>query len=185
MPRLSPPEPATYTPEQKRVHEAITSGPRGRVQGPLAMWLHRPELADKAQALGAYCRFGTSLPPRLSELAILTTAVIWRAEFEWYAHKPIALEAGVAPEVVDALLAGREPAFAQEDEAVVHAFARTLHTERCIPDELYERAIRVLGQDAVVDLTGVLGYYTLISMTLNVFEVALPDGAAPVFADRK
>ena len=183
MPRLSPPDPGALTADQKRVHDAITSGPRGRVQGPLAIWLHRPELADKAQALGAYCRYGTSLPPRLSELAILTTAVIWRAEFEWYAHKPIALEAGVAPEVVAALLEGREPRFQHEDEAVVHAFARTLHLERRIPDGLYERAMRVLGQDAVVDLTGLLGYYTLISMTLNVFEVALPDGATPVFAD--
>lgn len=182
MPRLSPPDRATYTPEQKRVHDAITSGPRGQVQGPLAIWLHRPDLADKAQSLGAYCRYGTSLPPRLSELAILTTAVVWRAEFEWWAHKPIALEAGVAPEVVDALLAGREPAFEREDEAVVHAFARTLHSERCIPDALYERATTVLGQDAVVDLTGLLGYYTLISMTLNVFEVPLPDCATPAFA---
>ena len=97
MPRITPPAPADMTPRQREVHDAIASGPRGRVEGPLAVWLRRPELAQKAQELGAYCRYGTSLPPRLSELAILTMARVWTAEFEWWAHKGPALDGGLAP----------------------------------------------------------------------------------------
>src|SRR5690348_8018369 len=96
--------------EQKRVHAIIASGPRGGVRGPLAVWLNRPKLAETAQALGAYCRYGSSLEPRLSELAILTMARLWSSEFEWWAHKPVALKAGLAPDIVDALRRGETPA---------------------------------------------------------------------------
>lgn len=174
--RLGPPDPDTQTAEQKRVYEIITSGPRGRVRGPLAIWLHRPELAEAAQALGAYCRYGSSLEPRLSELAILCMACVWQAEFEWWAHKPIALKAGLSPEVVDALKAGERPAFTNPEEAVVHDIVFTLSKDRRIPDELYDRGRTILGNDRLVDLVGLCGYYTLISMTLNAFDVQLPDG---------
>jgi 4-carboxymuconolactone decarboxylase len=103
MARLNMPDPSTFSEHQRRVHDAIASGPRGRVRGPLAVWLNRPGLAEQAQALGQYCRYDSSLPPRLSELAILAMAVQWRAEFEWWAHKPIALKAGVSEAVVQAM----------------------------------------------------------------------------------
>ncbi len=164
------------TDRQKQVHDKIASGPRGLVQGPLAVWLNRPELADCAQALGQYCRYDSSLPPRLSELAILTTGRFWGSEFEWAVHKPIALKAGVSVEIVEAIRTKNEPVFIREDEAVVFQFAKNLHTEHRVDDALYARAVSVLGADNVVDLVGLLGYYTLISMTINAFQVPLPDG---------
>ncbi len=177
--RLGPPDPATMTDDQRRVHDNIVAGPRGRVRGPLAIWLHRPELAEAAQNLGAYCRYGSALEPRLSELAILCMAVIWQAEFEWWAHKPLALKAGVGPAVVEALRTGTPPGFPDEETAVVHAIVTRLSTERRLDNALYARAEAVLGRDRLVDLVGLCGYYTLISMTLNAFDVPLPEGERP------
>lgn len=174
--RLAPPDPANMTDEQRRVYDTIASGPRGRVRGPLAIWLHRPELAEAAQALGAYCRYGSSLEPRLSELAILTMATVWQSEFEWWAHKPIALKAGLAPEIVEALRTNQVPAFAAADEEIVYKVVTTLSRERRISDELYQDAATILGDGRLVDLVGLCGYYTLISMTINVFEIGLPAG---------
>lgn len=181
MTRIPPLDPENLSPRQREVYDAIASGPRGRVRGPLAIWLNRPDLADCAQALGRYCRYDTSLPPRLSELAILATARVWMSEFEWAAHKPIALKTGISGAIVEAIRTGREPAFQEADEEIVYRFSVMLHTERKVSDEVYARAVEVLGQDAVVDLTGLLGYYTLISMTINVFEVPPPDGLQPEF----
>jgi len=93
------------TPAQRKVHDAIIAGPRGRVEGPLRVWIMSPELAERAQELGAFCRYGTSLPPRLSELAILTTGAFWQAGFEWHAHAPIALKAGVSADALEAIRA--------------------------------------------------------------------------------
>jgi len=177
--RIAALTPETMTDRQKQVHDAIASGPRGGVRGPLAVWLHRPDLADRAQALGRYCRYESSLPPRLSELAILTTARVWRSEFEWAAHKPIALKAGVSPDVVEAIRTGKDPVFSRDDEKVVHAFSKAVHIDRRVDDELYAKAVAILGEAVVVDLTAILGYYTLISMTINVFEVPPPEGLAP------
>lgn len=175
MSRIRTLAPEDLDDRQRQVHEAIASGPRGGVRGPLAVWLHRPELADRAQALGRYCRYDTALEPRLSELAILVTARVWSAEFEWQAHKRIALTAGLDPTAVEEIRLGRRPDFVREDEAVVHDFAVELLTNRRIGDALYARAVAVLGEGRVVDLTGLLGYYGLISMTINVFEVDPPD----------
>lgn len=176
MSRLSMPDKSTFSEHQQRVYDAIAGGPRGRVRGPLAVWLHRPGLAEHAQALGQYCRYDSSLPPRLSELAILTMAVAWKAEFEWWAHKPIALQAGVSPQVVEALRKGVEIPFEKDDERIVHAFVKSLVETRHVPDTLYQEAVQVLGEGMVVDLVGVAGYYTLISMTLKVFEIEPPEG---------
>ncbi len=177
MPRLSAPDPNHLNDHQQRIYDAITAGPRGRVRGPLAIWLNRPGLAEHAQALGQYCRYDSSLSPRLSELAILVMAVLWKSDFEWWAHKPIALKAGVSPETVEALLHGNPVVpFSADDERVVHQFVTTLVETRQVPPALYDEATAILGQDGVVDLVGLAGYYTLISMTLNVFEVAPPAG---------
>lgn len=177
--RLEAPDPASYSPRQREIHDAIASGPRGNVRGPLAIWLHRPELAARAQELGRYCRYDSSLPPRLSELAILTMARHWSAEYEWAAHKPEALKAGLSPEVVEAIRTHARPPYADEAERIVHAVARSVLETRQVPDALYAEAVAVLGQGQVVDLVGVLGYYSLISITLNVFRVPPPEGHAP------
>ncbi|WP_102223541.1 carboxymuconolactone decarboxylase family protein [Acidimangrovimonas sediminis] len=175
--RLAPPDPATLTPRQQEIHDAIASGPRGGVRGPLAIWLHRPELAASAQALGRYCRYDTTLSPRLSELAILTIARIWEAEYEWFAHKPHGLNAGLSAEVIEAIRTGAKPPFETEEEEVVHAVTLAAHQTRQVPDALYSRAVAVLGEDRLVDLVGLLGYYSLISLTLNIFHVSPPDDA--------
>lgn len=175
MPRLAPPAPDTYNERQREVADAIASGPRGGVRGPLAIWLHRPELADRAQSFGQYCRYDSSLPPLLSELAILVTARYWSAEYEWFAHKRIALEAGLDPAVADAIREHRRPDFGDDQQAIVHDFAFALHTDKKVPQALYDKAVAVLGQEAVVDLVAVLGYYGFVSMTLNTFEVMPPD----------
>lgn len=180
--RLAPPDPAALTDDQKRVHALIASGPRGQVRGPLALWLHRPELAEAAQALGAYCRYGSSLAPRLSELAILTMAVAWKAEFEWFAHKAIGLKAGLSPELVEALRTGAPLVFADAEEETVHAVTDTLVRTRTLPLALHDSALAILGRDRLVDLVGICGYYSLISMTLIAFDVPLPEGEAPQFA---
>jgi 4-carboxymuconolactone decarboxylase len=157
--------------EQAQVHAAIAAGPRGGVRGPLAVWLHRPKLAMHAQALGQYCRYETCLPARLSELAIIVTGAIWQSAYEWEAHAPLALRAGIAPDIVDAIRDGVTPAFTARDEQAVHDFVTALHRERAVSDALYAHAVEVLGQDAVIDLVGLAGYYTLISMTINAFGV--------------
>ncbi len=172
----------TMSPEQRQVHDMIASGPRGVVEGPLKVWLHSPELAERAQALGAFCRYGTSLPQRLSELAILITGAHWRAGFEWHVHAPIAIQAGIDPAAAEALRTGATPAFAREDEAAVHAFATELLRTRAVSAATYARAQAALGPRGAVDLVGVLGYYGFISMTINAFAVPLPPGAPEPFA---
>lgn len=178
-PRLPALDPAKLTPEQKAIHDAIVAGPRGRVEGPLKVWLQSPGLADTAQQLGAFCRFGTSLEPRLSELAILVTGRVWTAQFEWAVHKPIALKAGLSEAVVDAIRNRSTPPFERADERIVHDFALALHIDRRVPQALYEDAVTTLGLTGVVDLVGILGYYTLISMTINAFNVPLEGDLVP------
>jgi 4-carboxymuconolactone decarboxylase len=179
MSRISPIDPERLDPEQRAVYDAIASGPRKGVRGPLAVWLHRPQLADRAQALGRYCRYDSSLPPRLSELAILLMGRHWLAEYEWAAHKPFALEAGMSLDVINAIRDDQEPAFVNRDEALIYAFMRQLHERRAIEDSLYAELKAEIGQDGLVDLVGIAGYYTLISMTIKVFEVPPPAGVAP------
>jgi 4-carboxymuconolactone decarboxylase len=169
------------TPEQRRVHDLIAGGPRGRVPVPFWAWLRSPTLAEPAQALGAQCRYRTSLPPRLSELAILVTAYAWRAPYEWAAHAEEARKAGLADAVIGAVGRGEMPSGLAEDEAAVHAFAREAQDRRRVSDETYRRALAALGERGVVDLTMILGYYCLISLTLNVFQIPARAGASIPF----
>ncbi|SFI62606.1 carboxymuconolactone decarboxylase family protein [Albimonas pacifica] len=179
MARLAPPELSDMSDAQKEVAEAILSGPRAAIIGPLGFWLHRPGLAAPAQELGAYCRFGSSLPTRLSEIAICTVARVWSAQFEWYAHKKMALDAGVSPAVLDAIRDRTPPPFADAQEAICHEFSLVAQRDRTVPAELYERALSILGRDGLVDLVGINGYYALVSLTLNVFDADLPEGVEP------
>lgn len=181
MPRLPGAAFDQLTPEQRRVHDAIAAGPRGAVEGPLRVWLTSPELAERAQNLGAFCRFGTSLPRRLSELAILVTGAHWRAGFEWHIHAPIAIQAGLSPAAVETIRSGGTPRFDKPDEAAVHAFAHELLQRRRVSEPTYREAEARLGAKGVVELVGVLGYYGLISMTIVAFEVPVPPGADEPF----
>ena len=159
------------TPEQQRVLDNILQGPRGNLDGPFLAWVHSPELADHAQKLGAYCRYHSRIPLRLSELAILTTAACWQSQAEWQIHEPIAHQAGINHQVTEAIRLGKEPVFSDTEEAVVYQITRTLYNSKRIPDSLYQQAVSTLGEVALVDLIGILGYYSLVAMTLNVFEV--------------
>jgi 4-carboxymuconolactone decarboxylase len=181
MQRIEDIVPAKLDAEQREVYDAILSGPRGVVQGPLRVWLHSPRLADRAQALGAFCRYGTTLDQRLSELAILVTGAFWQAGFEWHVHAPIAIAAGLDPKTVEAIRTGAQPHFARADEAAVYAFAQELLTTKRVSRETYEQATDTLGQRGLVDLVGILGYYGLISMTITAFEIAVPAGASEPF----
>ena len=183
MSRLSDLDYQKMSAEQKRIHDEIAAGPRGAVVGPLKVWLHSPALADRAQKLGAYARYHSSLPPHLSELAILVTGSIWKADFEWYSHVGPARDAGITEAVIEAIRIGADPSFEDEPSRAVYDVAREMHESRRLSDETYRSARTALGEQGLVDLIGILGYYTLISMTLNAFEVENPDGSTP-FADR-
>ena len=161
---------------QKRVHDSLAGGQRGGVQGPFGPLLQSPELADRVRELSDYLRFNTSLPARLNELAILITARFWRAEYEWYAHKPLALKAGLEGSIAEDMARNRRPGNMKPDEELVYDFCTTLHRQHFVDDSLFKRAVAMLGEQGVVDLIGVSGYYTLVSMVLNVAEIPLPPG---------
>ncbi len=174
LPELTPDD---MTPEQRRVHDAIASGPRGSVRGPFMPWLRNPEFADAAQKLGEYCRFRTSLPRDLAEIAICVTAVHYKAEFEWWAHSRMAHEAGVPESVTEAIRKGREP---QLDTVAARAVWRTavaLNKRHRLTDAEFTEARDVLGEHGLVDVIGLCGYYALVSLTLNTFEMPVPDGS--------
>lgn len=181
MPRITLPSPETMTPAQRAVYDKIVSGPRGRIQGPLRAALHNPELADKWQALGALLRYGTTLPPRLSEIAILVTGRACQSPFEWYAHRIEAEKAGLEQTLIEDLLAQTEPPGLSADDAVVYHYAFELNRHRSVSDVTYSAALARLGERTVVELTALIGYYTMVAMTLNCHEIPLPEGVAPAF----
>jgi len=161
---------------QKKAYDAIVSGPRGGARGPFNVLLRSPELADTVQRVGAHLRFNSSLPARLNELAIIINARFWGSKYEWHAHRQLAIKAGVPDALADDLAQGRRPAGMKADEEVVYDFCTTLHQKHFVDDALFERAKAALGEQGVVDLVGVSGYYTLVSMVLNVAEIPLPAG---------
>ena len=166
------------TPEQKAVWDEIVAGPRGRVYGPHTIWLHRAKLLSVGQAVVLYCRYNSGLPARLSELAILVMSVFWSVGNEWHDHAPNALRLGVDRTALEALRTGKRPQFGKEDEQALFEFADELNRTHDISDATYQATVAVLGQDLVIDLVGVLGYYSWISMTIKAFRLPLPDGAA-------
>ncbi len=185
-PRLALIEEDHMNEAQRALLASLRSGPRGRSitpRGPFAAWMHAPELGQLAQALGAHCRYRTQLSKRLSEFAILCTARQWRAQYEWYAHAPMALDAGVKPKTVADLKGGREPKAAPKDERAIYAFVQELYKTRRVSERTYKRLQSLLGDKAMVELVGILGYYTLISMTLNVFHMLPPENEKLPFAE--
>jgi 4-carboxymuconolactone decarboxylase len=180
-PRLETPDDGAMTGEQRTLRDTILSGPRGTFKfgGPFAVWLHAPAFGQKAQQLGAFCRYQTSLPPRLSEFAIIVIGRLWRAQYEWEAHAPIAEKAGVAAATIKDVKAGRRPRAAPADELAIYDFIHQLHRDRRVSDQAYRQVNDLLGDTGTVELVGILGYYTLISMTLNVFQVPTESDKAP------
>ena len=177
--RFTDPDPARMSAAQRAVHDAIVAGPRGKVVGPLRVWLNSPGLADKAQALGQYARYDSALPPLLSELAILITARFWSSGFEWSHHAPIAARAGLPEAAIAQIAQARRPDLDQPEARAVADFAIELHRDREVSDPTFEAARDLLTEPGVIDLVGVCGYYTLISMTINAFRVP-EDGGPPL-----
>ena len=183
-----PPRPLTVdyealNPLQRAAYDAISAGPRGAVEGPLRVLVLNPELADHAQKLGAYLRYATSLPPRLSELAIIMVGAYWQAGFEWEAHAPMALSAGIDPQAIEAIRERRPPVFLRSDEQAVHDALRALLDRRDIPDADYAKLIGEIGQTGAIDLIAIAGYYCLICLTINAFRVPLSNPEAPPFGN--
>ena len=176
MPRLTPLDLNKLTPDQKQVADAILTGPRGGLRGPFEPWLRSPVLADRAQKLGEYCRFNNSLPKDLSELAICLIGRHFKAQFEFYAHARLAKEAGLSADIVEAIRVRATPPIKRDVEKVVYDFVTEYLETNRVATANYKRAIDAFGEQGVVDLVGVCGYYMLVSMTLNVFEVPLPPG---------
>ena len=179
---------AQLTPEQKKLMQSLLAGPRTTgVSAPEAMerllkggpfnaWLRSPDLGERLQKVGEYIRFNTSLPLHLNEFAILITARHWTSQYEWYAHLLLGLKAGLDPKLASALAENRRPARMKKDEAAVYDFCTQLHRTRKVTDAAYRRALGLFGERGVMDLIGVSGYYTMVSMTLNVARVPLPAG---------
>jgi 4-carboxymuconolactone decarboxylase len=165
------------TPAQRSIAEAIMSGPRGRMSGPFNAWLRKPELADRLQKVGEYVRFNSSLDKRINEMAIVMTAQAWGSQYEWYAHAPLALKAGLDPSVLAAIGAGRKPDNMKDDEAIVWEFTTQLRRDHSVDDAIYARALEKLGEQGIIDLVAVNGYYDTVSMTLNVAHVKPPADA--------
>jgi 4-carboxymuconolactone decarboxylase len=161
---------------QRAVADAIMSGPRGGLRGPFNTWLRSPVLADRLQKVGEYIRFNTSLDKRVNEMAIIMTAQAWGSQYEWYAHAPLAIKAGLDPDIVAAIGAGRKPEKMKDDEAVVWEFTTQLRRDHGVDDAIYARALEKLGEQGIMDLIAVNGYYDVVSMTLNVARVAPPAG---------
>ena len=171
--------------EQKKVHDEIVNGPRGRVVGPLRIWLNNPKLAKVAQQVGAYARYGTSLDNTLSELAIITTGRVWSSKFEWEHHAPLAIKAGINEKHVNTIAKAKRPIFDNQIEQIVFDFAAESNILKNVKDDTFAIAIEKLGQTRVIDIVAICGYYSLISMTLNVFKVPndTPDWPLPEIND--
>ena len=182
--RLSPLDESDMTPAQIALRDSIMAS-RGKVVlgGPFAVYVRAPEYGDLAQRLGAHCRYRSGIEPRLSEFAILTVARLWRAQFEWYAHAPIAEKAGVGPQTIRDLRAGRVPKTAARDERALYDFITELYKRKRVAQKTYDRVHALLGETGMIEFTGILGYYALISITLNVFRMPLPEGEQPPFAE--
>jgi 4-carboxymuconolactone decarboxylase len=170
-------------PAQKRVHDQIVAGKRGRFGGPFQILIRAPEICEHASNLGEHLRWGTSLPDRLSELAIITTARFWRAQYEWYAHAPLAEEAGVPAAAIEMIRTGGTPVFTEKDEALVYRICNEIFRTQRLSDASFGEAVTAFGEQGLVEVIAIIGYYTLIGNTLNVFQVPLPKGETPPFPE--
>ena len=166
--------------DQQRVVAEITAGPRGEVRGPFIPLLHNAKAADAVQRMGSFLRFDGTLPAALREMVILLVARHWTAQYEWFAHHKIALEAGLDAAIADAIAARRRPDFSDPLLATVYEFVTELHRDHQVSDATFAAAEEKLGSAQVVELVVLCGHYNLISMVLNGFKVDVPGGLTPL-----
>jgi 4-carboxymuconolactone decarboxylase len=183
MARLQNVDQARLTADQRKVYDAIASGPRGAVRGPFLALLHVPELASRVQHLGELIRYNTSLGRKLSELAIIVTARGLRCQYEWYAHSKIAAESGLSAAAIEAIRTDKDPGLTDPKERLVYTFAHELVTTRRVSDATYDAAIKTFGVSGAVELAGMVGYYSMLAMTLNAHDINPPAGSPLPFPD--
>jgi len=179
-PRFKPLHESDMNEVQLKAARELAGGLRGRFNpyGPNAALLRSPELMERNQKVGEYLRYKSSIPTRLNEFAILITARQWNSQTEWVGHHELALKAGLSPAVAADLAQGKRPAGMKEDEAAVYDFCKELHEKKSVGDAAYRAALAQFGERGVVDLIGISGYYTMVSMVLNVERHPLPDGVS-------
>ena len=169
----------TMTPAQLKMAESVMSGQRGSMQGPYNVLLRSPELGHLAQQFGAHTRFQSSLPLKLNELVILLIARSWNSQFVWWAHSRIAMEAGLDAALIEAISKGQAPIGLTGEVAAVYGFCHELIQTRQVSDASHAALVEHFGQAGAVDLMGTMGYYTLVSMCLNVDHYPLAEGVSP------
>jgi len=162
--------------DQKATYDEAVAGKRGSAPAPMLAWLNSPEMARHATRLGETLRFNTMFPAKLSEIAILVTARHFTAHYEWWAHKRLALKGGMDVEIIDAIRDRRTPQFDDAKGAMIYEVAKSLHEGHGLSKGLYADAVKLLSERGLVEIIGLCGYYTLVSLTLNTFEFGLPDG---------
>jgi 4-carboxymuconolactone decarboxylase len=175
-----PPIPADkLTDAQKKAIEEFKAARSADISGPFVPLLRSPEVMSRARAMGDYLRFKSSLPPRLSEFVILLTARRWTQQYEWNAHQPLAIQGGLKKAIVDAVAAGRRPERMADDEQSVYALWDEVQRTQGASDATYFRAVEKVGEQGVIDVLGITGYYTMLAMVMNTARTPLPDGVKP------
>jgi 4-carboxymuconolactone decarboxylase len=172
----------TLTDAQKNAIEEFKAARSADISGPFVPLLRSPEVMSRARAMGDYLRFKSSLPPRLSELVILLTARRWTQQYEWNAHQPLALQGGLRGEIVKAIADGRRPDAMAEDEDAVYTLWDEVQRNQSVSDATYARAVGKVGEQGVIDVLGITGYYTMLAMVMNTTRTPLPDGVKPALA---
>jgi len=179
MPRIPLVTEASMTDAQRRVYDAMMSGPRRSPPvGPLAAAMHRPDLAEKWSDLGLVLRFNSTLQPRLREFVILLTGRFWDCQFEWFSHETEARKAGLSEQSIETLRHGGRT-FAAPDEQAIHDYATELLRDHHASDTTYQRILDTYGTAGIVELTALIGYYAMVALTLNAHEIGVPEGATP------
>jgi 4-carboxymuconolactone decarboxylase len=174
--RFAPLTEATMTPRQREAYQGIVSGPRKGAVGPFNALLRSPDVADRVQRVGEYVRFQTTIPAALNEMAILITGRFWSAQYEFWAHRRLARTAGLADAIIDAIAEGRRPAAMSDDERLVYDFCTELFRDKAVSDATFKATAGRFGEQGVIDLIAVSGYYSIVSMVLNVDRYPLPAG---------
>ncbi|MDR9834621.1 carboxymuconolactone decarboxylase family protein [Herbaspirillum huttiense] len=169
--------PDQYTPEQKKAADEFLAARKVPVFGPFEPLMHSPQVMTQARSMGDYLRYNSAIGNTLSELVILITAREWTQDYEWYVHYPIAIKAGIKPEVAAAIADGRRPEGLSEDEQIVYDFSLELHRNKRVSDPTFARAEKRFGKKGVVDLTGINAYYTLLAMQMNAAQYQAPKEA--------
>jgi 4-carboxymuconolactone decarboxylase len=179
MSRLHLPSIDELSVEQRHVYDEVVSGPRGRLIGPLRAIIHSPELATRWSRIGEFLRYSTCLPVKLNELAIIVAGRFWNSQLEFHIHAAAANAAGLDSAVIEAIRLAEVPTFTDEAEREIYEYARLLLQTGTLPDEVHNAIVNRWGARGAVELTGVIGYYTMVSLTLNAHQIPLPDGAEP------